>query len=139
MVLNREKGGYYLGAVMRFGGSFRIDSTNNPDVVRDGNSNCIESVVRESAGLFTVTFLGGQQAFPLPSKLTSWKVDLAQGVAPSQACKAHYVVDSYSAVTRTFQIQCWDFETPSAVDPDDNDMIAFELVGCLDTAGTDAA
>ncbi len=136
MILNREKGGYCLGSVVRLTGSFRIDSTNDPDVIRDGHSACISAVDRESAGLFTVTFDDG---FPLPEKLVGWGVDLAQGVAPSQPCYAYYVVDSYSQVTRSFQVQCLDYSTPSAVDPDDNDMIAFELVGSIDSSGTDAA
>jgi hypothetical protein len=136
MVLNREKGGYCLGQVVRLCGSFRIDSTNDPDVIRDGNSDCVSAVDRESAGLFTVTF---DDDFPLPEMLISWSVDIAQTVSPSAFVKPHMVLDSYSQVTRSFQIQCLDFSTPSATDPDDNDMISFEIVGAIDSSGTDAA
>lgn len=143
MILNREKGGYLLGQVVRLCGSFRIDGTNDPDVIRDGNSDCVATVDRESAGLFTVTFAGGETNspyyFPIPEKLVSWKVSIAQAAGPTQPCEARYVVDSYSQTTRSFQIQCLDWEVPSAVDPDDNDMIAFELVGSIDSSGTDVA
>jgi hypothetical protein len=136
MILNREKGGYLMGAVVRLCGSFVVDGTDDPSVIRDGNSNCIESVEYVSAGLFTVTFLGG---FPLPTKLVRASCDVMQSVAPSAFVKPHIVLDSYSAVTRSFQIQCFDFATPSATNPDDGDWVSFELVGAIDSAGTDAA
>lgn len=136
MQLKQERGQYGNGDVIRLNGSFRIDGTNSPDVIRDGNSNIILSVVRNSAGNFTVTFDG---KFPLPSKITHWHVDISQAAAPTAFVKPHMVIDSWSAVTRSFVIQCIDFSTPSATDPDDNDMIAFELVGCINSAGTDAA
>jgi hypothetical protein len=135
MILNREKGGYFLGAVVRLGGSFRIDGTDDPDVLRTGNSGCFE-VVRADTGLFTVTFTGDE---PIPELLTNWKIDIAQTVTPSAFVKPHMVLDSYSQVTRSFQIQCFDFSTPSATDPDDNDMISFEITGAIDSSGTDPA
>jgi hypothetical protein len=142
MILNREKGGYYLGQAIRIGGSFRVDSTNNPDAVRDGNSNCIASVVLTSTGLFTVTFEGD---WPLPEKLITWHVDMQRVAEPTQAGHAYLLLDSYDPAARTFQIA---FSGPEAsdpddthlvtADPDDNDWICFELVGCIDSSGTDA-
>jgi len=139
MILNRESGGYLQGEVVRLCGSFRIDGTDDPDVIRDGNSNCIASVGRDSAGLFTVTFDAG---FPLPERLVSWKVSIARAAVPTQeVTSCHLVVDTYSQSTRSFKIATVDGAdgTDGAVDPDDNDMIAFELVGSINSAGTDAA
>ncbi len=145
MILNKEKGGYINGQVVRLCGSFRVDGTSNPDVIRDGNSGAIESVVLTSTGLFTVTLEG---TWPIPQRLVSWNVDCARGVAPTQPGEAHLVVDSYDQVTRSFAIQFTgptdsagadSNAAPLALNPDDNDMICFELVGCIDSTGTDAA
>lgn len=139
MVVTEEKGGYARGQVVRLHGSFRINGTSNPDAVRDGNSDCIASVVRNSAGLFTVTFDAG---FPLPERLVSGRVSIFRAAVPTQiVTECHLVVDSYSMVTRAFQIACVDGAdgTNAAVDPDDNDMISFELVGSISSVGTDPA
>lgn len=137
MVLTQEKGGYARGQVVRLHGSFRIDGTNDPDEIRDGNSSCVASVVRESAGLFTVTFDAG---FPLPEKLVSGGCKLWRAAVPTQEIsECNLVVDSYSQSTRSFQVACVDGADGSngAVDPDDNDMISFELVGSISSVGTD--
>jgi len=139
MVVTEEKGGYARGQVVRLPGSFRIDGTNDPDVIRDGNSACVATVERDSAGLFTVTF---DDDFPIPERLTSWDVSIARAAVPTQEIsECNLVVDSYSQVTRSFQIACVDHGDGSngAVDPDDNDMIAFELVGSISSIGTDPA
>ena len=136
MILNEEKGGYARGVVVRLAGAFRINGTTTPDTKRDGGSLCVSTVVRNSAGNFTVTFDAG---FPLPERLFGQKAEVSQAAAPTQHCRAYVVVDSYSMVTRSFIIQCDDFETPSAVDPDDNDMIFWELVGSISSPGTDPA
>lgn len=139
MILNTEKGGYCMGTPVRLCGSFRIDGTDDPDVIRDGRSHSVASVVRESAGLFTVTFDAG---FPIPERLVSWKVDMARAAVPTQEIsECHLVVDSYDPATRSFQVATVDGVDGSnaAVDPDDNDMIAFELFGSINSAGTDAA
>jgi hypothetical protein len=67
---------------------------------------------------------------------------MARAAVPTQEIsECNLVVDSYSQITRSFQIACVDGSDGSngAVDPDDNDMIAFELVGAIDSVGTDAA
>lgn len=135
MQLNQELGGYHKGLI-RLLGSFRIDGTSNPDVVRDGNTNMITSVVRTSEGLFTVTLRTG---FPIPKRLLYWNVHLAQAANPTVSVRAYMVVDSYSQAARSFQIQVGDFAGDEVIDPDDNDMIAFELVGSILTVGEDAA
>lgn len=139
MVLTQEKGGYARGQVVRLHGSFRIDGTNDPDVVRDGNSACVASVDRDSAGLFTVTFDDG---FPIPETLVSGGAKLWRAAVPTQiVTECNLVVGSYSQSTRSFQIACVDGAdgTNAAVDPDDNDMISFELVGSVSSVGTDPA
>lgn len=138
MILEKSLGGYIRQKVY-LEGSFRIDSTNDPDIIYDGNSNIIASVVRESAGLFTVTFAAPEDGGPsdLPEKLVRKHVDIEQTVTPSAFVKPHIVLDSYSQATRSFQIQCFDFSTPSATDPDDNDVISFCLVGSISSQGTD--
>lgn len=137
MILNTEKGGYFNGTVVRLGGSFRINGTSTPDTLRDGHSFCVKSVARVSAGLFTVTFDTG---FPIPQIPINYHAHLSQVAVPTQAATAHVVVDSWSQSARTFQIACISHATtPTAVDPDDNDIITWEFVGSISSAGTDPA
>ncbi len=127
--------GTYIPGLMTLEGSFRINGTSDPDDIRDGRTNLILSVVRVSAGLFTVTYDTG---FPIPEKLVSWHVNISQGVGPGvETSFAQLVVDSYSQVTRSFQIQITDGDTPAANDPVDNDMVSFMLRGSVTSAGTD--
>jgi hypothetical protein len=142
LILNREKGGYLLGQVVRLTGSFTTNGTSDPTVIRDGNSDSVLSVTYVSAGLFTVKFAGAvrvEDQFPIPEKLVGYQVHISQGVAPTSSVRAYLVKNSYSQVTRSFQIQCQDLETPAATNPDTGDWISFELVGCIDQSGTDAA
>jgi hypothetical protein len=140
MILIKKLGGYLRDAV-EIEGSFRINGTSDPDDIRDGNSNLIASVTRGSAGLFTVTFADPEDGGPtdLPYELITAQCDIMQAAAPSSFVKPHIVVDSYSSVTRDFDIQCIDFSTPSATDPDDDDVITFRLVGSISTQGTDTS
>lgn len=139
MLLEREIGGWTRSNV-RYTGSFRINGTSDPDDHRDGNSNCISAVDRESAGLFTVTLheaLSGQ----LPEK-PFIKCDLHQAAAPTVWATAHVVVDSWDFAARTFQVQVLtataaDDTAPAASDADDNDVIVFEISGSITSAGTD--
>lgn len=141
MQLKQERGSYCGGDIIRLYGAFRIDGTSDPDAFRDGNSALVYDVVRVSAGLFTVYLSGSavNDYFPVPEMLIHADVQVWQVAAPSQPCRASYVLDSWSQVTRTFQVKCLDYDTPSAVDPDDNDMISFELVGSISSNGTDAS
>lgn len=139
MILQEEKGGYARGLPVRLYGSFRINGTSTPDAVRDGQSKCVASVARVSAGLFTVTFDAG---FPIPERLVSWRVSMARAAVPTQeVTECNMVVDSYSQSTRSFQIATVDGADGSnaAVDPDDNDQIAWEIVGSISSVGTDPA
>ena len=130
----------YLGnSEVVLSGSFRIDGTDDPDVIRDGNTNMVESVVRDDVGYFIVTLASG---FPIPETLRSWKISLSRTAVPTQEISECFlIVDTYSQISRSFEIACVDGVDGSnaAVDPDDNDMISWELVGSTNSAGTDAA
>lgn len=139
MILNKEKGGYCQGAVVRLVGSFQINGTSTPDHIRDGKSNCVASVARVSAGLFTVTFDTG---FPIPEKLVFSSANLQQQANPTVWSRAHIIGDSYSQSARTFQIQVLKANATAdtadaASDADDNDWVCFELVGSINSSGTD--
>lgn len=140
MILTQKLGGYLRDAV-ELEGSFRINGTSDPDDIRDGNSNLIATVVRTSAGLFRVTFATPENGGPtaLPYELITAQCDIMQVASPTAFVKPHIVVDSYSQANRRFDIQCIDFATPSATDPDDNDVITFRLVGAISTSGTDTS
>lgn len=139
MLLEREIGGWTRQNV-RFTGSFRINGTSTPDDLCDGNSNCIASVARVSAGLFTVTLheaMSGQ----VPQK-PFIRAELQQAAAPTVWARAHVVVDSWSQSARTFQVQVLtataaDDTAPAASDADDNDVVQFEMSGSISSAGTD--
>ena len=123
-------------------GSFRVDGTSDPDDVRDGNTNAF-TVARTSAGLFTITFktraLGGPQ---LPEKLIFEVCSIQTAIAATVEIEAKIVLDSYSAVTRSFQIQCKKPTNSSTttllvIDPADNDRIGFFLRGSILRIGRD--
>ncbi len=130
--------GTYIPGLVTLEGSFRVNGTSDPDDVRTGNTGLF-TVARTSAGLFTVTFCTQVQGgIQLPQKLISFNVSISQGVAPgAEASFAHLVVDSYSQVTRSFQIQITDGDTPAANDPVDNDVVGFILRGSIVGIGTD--
>lgn len=142
MQLEREIGGWGR-SVIRLKGGFRINGTSDPDDIRDFNSNMIATVVRTSAGLFTVTLAspanGGFTALPEKVFITA---DLAQVAGPAVWSRAHYVVDSYVQATGVFQIQVLKATASgdtadAASDADDNDYVTFELVGSISSVGTD--
>jgi hypothetical protein len=143
MKTEREAGGY-ARQVIRLMGSFQINGTSTPDVIRDGKSALIKSVVRDSAGLFTVTL---NDHGTLPSLMITERAWASPKSSPVKVVDAGVVVGSYSQSTRSFQIQtnviadtgASSYTDPAVGDPDDNSRINFELVGSLTSAGTDAA
>lgn len=136
MQTTQERGGYPRG-VVRLYGSFQINGTTTPDVIRDGKTKLIKSVVRNGVGDFTVTF---EDTALLPSKLIAEFATLSTKTAPTKMCQAYVVVDSYSRTTRSFKIVTIMLSGTEAVaDPDDNDRVNFELVGSLSSSSTDAA
>lgn len=132
------------GLELTINGGFRINGTSDPDNKRSGNSGFF-TVARESAGLFTVTI--DSDAGTLPEKTTKEWAGLSETVAPTAHFKAYVVKDSYSKVTRSFQIQVVKVAADgadggtdpdvAAADPADNDMVFFELKGHIDSIGTD--
>lgn len=143
MKTEQEHGGYGKG-VLRIYGSFQINGTSNPDVIRDGNTNLIESVVRDSAGLFTVTLREGAT---LPARCVTEDAWPSPIGTPVKVVTCGIVVGSYSQATRSFQVQTnivastaySAYTDPAVGDPDDNSRVNFELVGSRLSVGTDAA
>lgn len=140
MILSRELGGYGKD-VVRYFGSFRINGTSDPDTIRDGNSALVDSVSRASAGLFTVTLAQGPV---YPENLITSHISIDRAAVPTQEGEIHMVVDSYDPVGRTFQVAftgdtSTSSLTPKAYDPDDNDMVTWELVGSIGSVGQDPA
>ncbi len=139
----RPDWGTYIPGLVTLEGSFRTNTSSAPDSVRTGNTGLF-TVARTSAGLFTVTFVsqtnGGIQ---LPEKLIVEGAWCNVGVADTVGVQCNYVAGSYSAVTRSFQIQC---KSPTAAgntalvaaDPAALNRISFFLRGSLVGIGTDA-
>lgn len=132
------------GLELTITGGFRINGTSDPDNKRSGNSGFF-TVVRTSAGLFTVTI--DSAAGTIPEKTTKEWAGLSQTVTPTALLQAYIVKDSYSKVTRTFQVQVVKVAADggdggtdpdvAAADPADNDVVFFELKGQIDSIGTD--
>lgn len=143
-ILQQELGSYDGRDMVRFYGSFQVNGTSDPDLIRDGKKNQI-TVVRSNTGLFTVT-IGGE--FPLPERLVYEAAHLSCAAAlTAKAQTCHIVRGSYSQAARTFQIVCYTvgdvagsgYADPVVGDPNDNDRINFELIGSVTSAGVDAA
>jgi hypothetical protein len=134
-------GGFYPRK-LEMEGSFRVNASSDPDDIRDGNTNLI-SVVRVSAGLFRVTIA---ERFALPVKCVTEEAWLNPvDATPVLVCSCAVVADSYSPVTRTFDILCTKvadvgasaYFDPAPADPDDNSRIGFRMAGSLSPVGTD--
>ena len=133
------RGAYSVGQVLVLGG-WQLNGASAPTVLRDGSKVSSAqkkfSVSRNSAGLYTVTFTSG---YPLPA-LPFIDPKLEQAAAPSAPCKIHYVKNSWSTTTRSFQVQIQTVgTTPAASDADAGDRVTFWMYGSLMSAGTDPA
>jgi len=143
MQLEREHGSYSRG-IVHLRGSFAVNGTSTPDVLRDGKSALIKSVARTSQGLFTVTL---NDHGTLPSKLITEAAWASPIGTPVKVVVCGIVAGSYSQSARTFQIQTnvvastgySAYTDPVVDDPDDDSRINFHLVGSYSSAGTDAA
>lgn len=136
-VLTQDKGSYSQPGQIRILGSFQTNAAAAPTVVRDGNSRIIASVVRTSAGLYTITLDAG---FPVPQLITHAVAHLSSSATPTIVGQANYVTGSYSTATRSFQIVVYHTSgTPGVGDPDTGDRISFELVGAYISSGVDPA
>ena len=131
MKTTTDRGGYSRG-VITLEGSFQTNGAGAVTLIRDGKSALIKSVVRNSAGLFTVTF---NDFGLLPSRLISERAELSVA-AGGTASLASVVKDSYSQSARTFQIVT---STAGAAADTTGLRVNFALRGSLMSAGTDAA
>lgn len=144
-VLNSELGSYDSRGVVRFLGSFKV-TTGSPQtatLIRDGKTSQF-TVVRTSAGLWTVTIASG---FPIPERMIYENAHISTAATlTAKAVVVHVVAGSYSQSARTFQIVCHvvgdvansAYTDPVVGDANDDERIHFELVGSILSAGTDA-
>lgn len=126
--------GTYITAEVTIHGSFRINGQLTPDDIRDGNTNVIKSVVRDSAGLFTVTFDDNIQ---VPEKLVDEGADIQQAAAPTNLARAHIVRDSWSMAGKSFKVAVRKVTDNTASDADDNDRVTFRVTGSFMGIGVD--
>lgn len=131
-----ERGGYGIEMV-RYYGSFTTNGTGAPNDIRCARSAAILSVIRVSAGLFTVTFQPyTASGMVLPSKEVYIDVGVSgKSSGVTNAVSAKYVTGSYSQTNRSFQIIT--MVGTAATDPDSGDRVMFEMLGSQSSAGTD--
>ena len=142
-VLQEELGTYDGRCIIRLFGSFGVDGSGDPEVIRDGKRNSF-SVVHDGAGLYTVTFSG---THPVPELLITEDAWLSKAAVVAKAQTCNVVADSWSQADREFQIVVVTvgdvagsaYADPALSDPADGERINFELVGSISPAGTDAA
>lgn len=117
----------YARRVIKLRGSFRINGTTTPDDIKDGKSEIVLSVTRNSAGNFTVTL---SPSYPIPRQVTASWAQVSSAAAFTKACDAQIVRDSYSPTARTFTVVTRNLDgTPAVEDPDDNDVISWGIYG----------
>lgn len=145
MKLERELGGYSRW-VTRLYGSFKTNGTGAPDTFRDGHSGLIKSVVRDSAGHFTVTLADTLKQMPFTALTVVDKCHITTADPPVKVCQANIVTDSWNTSTKTFKIIVMKTGTvggaaaaPVEDDPDSGVRIGFELLGSISSVGKDAA
>jgi hypothetical protein len=143
----------YLQPVRQYGSnvvthrlSFRFVNTTTFDRVRDGKSGVFTnpggSIVRNSAGLFTIT-LSSKCPAPQARELTGWvQVEHAAGL-PTVFLQGWIVKDSYVQATRSFQIQLLQlpvgaaYVQPAVADPAANDRVVIEYTSTISASGLD--
>lgn len=143
--LNDQLLTYANGTLVKLIGSFKYTAAGNlVDTIRDGHSFVVATVTRVSAGLYEVTFDAG---FPIPEIPITERAWLSISATPTTVCKAEYVVGSWNQSTRKFRIVVTKIGAIAAptvlalaiTDPDDQSRIHFEVVGSINSAGTDLA
>lgn len=143
---NNDWGGYIVG-IMKVEGAFRINGTSDPDAIHDGGTNVVKSVVRNAAGVFTVTLETAKNGVPyIPAQVLRCPCDAtASDTTPVRTVQPQYVTNSWNPVTRSFQIVTMLVGNVAASayfdvipeDPDDNTWVSFELRGPASPAGND--
>jgi hypothetical protein len=128
--------------------SFRFVNTTTFDRIRDGKSGVFAnpggSIVRNSAGLYTITLSNKCPAPQLGDITGNVQVEHAAGV-PTVFLQGWIVKDSYSATTRSFQIQLLQlpvgaaYVQPAVADPAANDRVCIEFTACISASGRDPA
>lgn len=143
---HNDWGGYAVGT-MHIKGAFRIDGANSPDAIHDANTNVIKSVVRDSAGVFTVTLETARNGVPyIPAQILGalcWAS--ASDITPVKTVVPQYVTGSWNKTARTFQIVTVLVGDTGAsayfdavpADPDDNTWVGFTLEGVVPPSSTD--
>lgn len=127
--------------------SFRFVNTTTFDRVRDGKSGVFAnpggSIVRNSAGLFTIT-LSTKCPAPLLELTGNVQIEHAAGL-PTVFLQGWIVKDSWNTATRSFQIQLLQlpvgaaYVQPAVADPAANDRVVIEFTGTISTSGKDPA
>lgn len=111
MRTNEERGTYSQPGIVHIYGSFQTNGSSAPTVIRDGNarliygSGSLGSVVRTSAGLYTITFDSG---FPMPPIPIIFNVSNHCLANPTSLVTAYFVEGSYTKGGNgqwSFQIQ----------------------------------
>lgn len=127
--------------------SFRFVNTTTFDRVRDGKSGVFAnpggSIVRNSAGLFTITL---SSKCPAPLLELAGHVQVEHGnTLPTNFLRGWIVKDSWSTSTRSFQIALLKlpigaaYAQPAFADPDANDRVCIEFTAPISSAGKDPA
>jgi hypothetical protein len=135
--LEKELGGYSRWVIREIL-SFQCNTTNPPTIIRDGNSRLVLSVTRVSAGLFTVAMRTDRPSVKL---YVVTDPALSQiNTPPTQNCSVAFVEGSWNKSAGTFQLQVFSSAaSAAAVDPDAGCRISVEMIGSINTVGTDAA
>ena len=143
---SKNEWGGFINGMINIEAAFRIDGANDPDLVLDGNTNVIDNVNRDSAGIFTVTLASWIPEGHLPDVIIRCPAECtASDAAPVKTMVAQYVLGSWSKANRTFQIATVKVGDTAASayfdaapdDPDDNTFVSFCVRGSLNPAGQD--
>jgi hypothetical protein len=127
--------------------SFRFVNTTTFDRIRDGRSGVFTnpggSIVRNSAGLFTITL---SSKCPAPLLELDGNVQVEHGnTLPTNFLQGWIVKDSWNTSTRSFQIALLKlpigagYVQPAFSDPDANDRVTITFTGAISSAGKDPA
>lgn len=124
---------------VRYDFAFRSNASSNPDAVLDCGSNAVASVVRTSAGLYTVTLAAGCRL----KEITCAQVTVAPTAATGDLRVGYVVPGSLSVSARTFTVQVVRLadttadDALEAQDPEDNSIVNVTVVGPMSATFAD--
>lgn len=137
----QEGWGEYAIGMLTLRGAFLIGASGAVGEFADGNTNLVQSVVRDSEGVYTVTLNTQVAAFPyMPVQILTPLCGVSiEDITPTAAedVEVKYVKGSWSQTTRSFKLVTIGLDDNLVEDPDQTATVWFCFTGPVGPTGVD--